>query len=200
MKCGNCNTENDAGCIFCYQCGVKISLSRDTVTDFNVNGNPQGFFVIVIIALVLVFPLFFSLVPASDSTGQFTLKEWEMSADTDHLGIGFGYWVHAGEKMDAYVYNLNNTDAYLLRITEYTQKTQVLATRDYNVSGVVNLTIQYTFSDFIYLVNNNGNITFTLYRGDRIVYREFNGQEWFTYQVINRSSLVYMNACYILPV
>lgn len=196
MKCGNCQTENDDGVIFCYQCGINMALVRGTVTSSNGEGKSASLVIVVAICFILVFPFYYAtLTPSSNPIDQFTLKEWEMSADTDHLGIGFGYWIHVGAEMNAYVYNLNNTDAYLLRITEYTQRTQVLTTRDYNVSGVVNLTVQYTFSDFIYFVNEGGNVSFTLYRGDWMQYTDASG----VYRVINRSSLVYMSACYILP-
>lgn len=209
LACKVCKIlAEDSNAIFCWSCGSQVADVRDIVTipipldESNIR--PAVTILAKLLAFVIIFIIIFAIVSTLvrpmllDSSGsiQFELKSWEIiRAETDHLSIESGWWVRAGDSLMVDVYNLNETDPYLLRVVEYTHKTDVIASREYNISHIVNTSIRYIYSDFVYLGHQDGNISITLFRGEWMQYNDPSGN----FMIINRSSLVYLNAIYIIP-
>lgn len=211
LRCKTCNSEiDDIRALFCGTCGSILEKKQSSDIADVYYGNFSDT-LSRIIGILLIFILIFSLwtfviYPSlnlnTENTGQFTLKEAEWNtAVTDHLIMQpTNTWIKAGREFIVKAHHLNESDPYLLSITEYTQETEIVAQRWYNITGVVNHTISYYASDFVYLVNNNGNMSFVLYRGTWMNYTEGIGEYSVTYQIINSNDLQYINACYLIPI
>ncbi len=78
-KCSHCGSENDDGCIFCYECGIEIGENKsESIDEYSVSFRP------IVISAVVIAIIMFAMVAlnydnSSQDVGQFTLIAQELS-------------------------------------------------------------------------------------------------------------------------